>query len=135
MLDVPRAADRGLGEQRRQRAPDERADRDDLVAAVLAGDREVVDVQQRELGAPADDELRAVGALAGLADPQPDAAPAVVTFADGAEDRRLDGVGREIQRQRDLPRLGGRSTIAIAATRRDQGRQDGEGGERARSDA
>ena len=59
-LEVARAADAGLGDERGERAADERADRDQ-VGAALARDREVVDVEHAEVDLPAGDELERVG--------------------------------------------------------------------------
>ena len=124
--------DRGLGQERRERPPDERADRDDVRGTVLAGDRQVVDVEQRELRATAEHELGAVRSLAGLADAQADAVPAVEALPDGGEDRRLHGVRREVQRERHV---GGRARcrrcVGLTATKDDHGRQDRECGEHA----
>jgi hypothetical protein len=95
-----------------------------------------VDVQQRELRATGDDELDAIRALAGLTDAQPDAMAAILALPDGREDRRLDRVGGEIERQRERPRRRGVLTAtAVATASRRKQREDGDDDDQARVDA
>ena len=105
-----------LRDQRRQRLADERADRDE-VAARLARDREVVDVEHAELDLPARHELERVRAGAGLADLQRVA---------GHVDRRVDRVGHEVERDRDRLRRRRRAVGDVVAA------PDGEHGEQRR---
>jgi hypothetical protein len=77
---------------------DDRADADQ-VEAPLAGDREIVDVEDRELGPAAREQLRRVGGGGGLADRQPDAGVLVGAARLRRVDAGVDGVGLEVQDQ------------------------------------
>ena len=65
-LEVARARDLRLGDDRGQRTLDDRHDPHD-VAPLLAGEGEIVDVEDRELRAPREQELDAVGGGDGAA--------------------------------------------------------------------
>jgi hypothetical protein len=116
-LEVARPLDRGLRDQRCERSPDERGDGDDIGPA-RARDREVVDVEHADVDAPAGDQLERIRARAGLADLQPHALLAVAPLLHCRLDRRVHGVGDEVQRENDR----GRRLVALAASaaRRDE---------------
>ena len=84
------------GDHRRQRALDDRH-HPDQVEALLAGDPEVVDVEDRELGAAGGEQLRGVGRFARLVDRQVDPGVLVEALAPGRVDPRVDRVGDEIE--------------------------------------
>ena len=107
MLDVRQR------EHRRQRRLDDRHDADE-VAALLAGEREVVDVEDREVGAAGDEQLDRVGRVRRRADVQLDAERGVVAARDRHVDAGVDGVGLEVQQQRRRAVRG----VALAVPRR-----------------
>ena len=88
-----------LGEDRGERALHQREDADD-VAALGAREREVVDVEDREVGAPGEQELRRVGAAGRRADAEVNALGLVIAAAHGGEDAGVHAVGREVEQQR-----------------------------------
>ena len=79
--------DARLREDRRERPLDDRQHADD-VAALLAGEREVVDVEDRHLRAAACEQPDRVGRLGRRADAQLDALGAVVVARERRVDRR-----------------------------------------------
>ena len=89
----------GRRDHRRQRALDDRHRADD-VEALLAGDPEVVDVEDREVGAPGGEEFRHRAGVAGLAHLEVDAGVVVEAVALRRVDTGVDGVGREIEHER-----------------------------------
>jgi hypothetical protein len=93
--------DRGLCEHGRERALHERHHADD-VAALLAREPEVVDVEDRHVGAARLQQLQRVGRGARLADLQLDALGLVVAALGRHVDAGVDGVGREVEQQRRL---------------------------------
>ncbi len=128
-LEVARGLHARLGEDRRQRLLDERHDADE-VAAALARDREVVDVEDREVGAPGDEQLDRVRRVRRHADAQVDAQRVVIAALDGGVDARVHGVWLEVQQQRRG--AVGRGLLAVGAAARE--RQAG-GGEQQREEA
>ena len=95
-LEVARPRDLRLGDDGGERALHEGHDPDD-VAPLLAGEREVVDVEDRELRAPAEQELDAVGRGRRRRDAQVDALGAVEVALQRQVDAGVDGVGLEVQ--------------------------------------
>ncbi len=77
----------------------------DDVTALLARQREVVDVEHRELGATREQQPQPLRGRGRLADPKVDALGAVIASCDGREDSRVDRVGGEIEHER-RPDLG-----------------------------
>ena len=96
---LARAPHARLREHRRQRALDDRHHADE-VAALLARQPEVVDVEDREVGPAGLQQLQRVGRGAGPADRQPHALRVVVAALDGQVDPGVHGVGREVEQQR-----------------------------------
>ena len=90
---------RGLGEHGGERALDERHHAHE-VASLLARDPEVVDVEDRHVGAAALQQLQRVGRRARLADLELDALGGVEAALRGDVDPRVDGVRREVEQQR-----------------------------------
>ena len=86
------------GDHRGQRALHDRHHADQVEAA-LAGDPEVVDVEDREVGAAGGEQLRRVGRFARLADRQVDAGVAVEALGLRRVDPGVDRVGGEIEHQ------------------------------------
>ena len=82
-LEVLRRADLRLGEHGRERPLHERHHADDVVP-LLAGEPEVVDVEDRHVGAPGFEQLERVGRRAGRAHRQLDALGLVVLRAPSA---------------------------------------------------
>jgi hypothetical protein len=97
-LQVARPPDALPRHERRQRLGHQRADRDD-VDALLARDRQVVDVEHAEVELPAGHELQRVGSGARAADRQPDAVRRVGMGPHRREQRCMDRVRREVERQ------------------------------------
>ena len=123
-LEVAGAPDRAAarGDDRRQRPLDDRHRADD-VEALLAGDPEVVDVEDREVDAAGGEQFRHRAGVAGLADLEVDAGVLVVAAALRRVDPGMDGVGREIEHQR---RALGRARFSAAPAAGGAGeRQDG----------
>ena len=82
---------------------------------VLAGDPEVVDVEDREVGPAGREQLRRVGRFARLADRQVDAGVAVEALLAGRVDARVDRVGGEIEHERRAFRRARFSAASAAA--------------------
>ncbi len=99
-VEVAGAADRavGAGDHRGQRGVDDRH-HPDQVEAALAGDPEVVDVEDREVGAAGGEQLRRVGRFARQVDCEVDAGPLVEALRLRCVDAAVDGVGREIEHE------------------------------------
>ncbi len=95
-LEVARPRDLRLGDDGGQRALHEGHDADD-VAPLLAGEGQVVDVEDRELRAPAEQELDAVGRGRRRRDAQVDALGAVEVALQRQVDAGVHGVGLEVQ--------------------------------------
>ena len=107
----------------RERAVDDRADADQVEAA-LAREREVVDVEDRELRPVAGEELRRVGRRRRLADVERDAGVVVVAVGERRVDAGVHGVGLEIEHEGRLVR-GARFSTVVAAAGNRQRREDG----------
>jgi hypothetical protein len=86
----------GAGDHGGQRCADDRH-YPDQVEAALAGDPEVVDVEDRELGASAGEQLRGIAGFPRLLDPQVDAGVLVETLGGGDVDAAVDRVRGEIE--------------------------------------
>ena len=115
-LEVARAADAlvAAGEHRGQRPLHDRH-QPDQVEAALAGDAEVVDVEDREVGAAGGEQLRRVGRFAGLVDLQVDSRVGVEALAPRGVDPGVDRVGREIEDQARASRRARFSAAPAAA--------------------
>ena len=87
----------------------------DQVEPVLAGDPEVVDVEDREVGAAGLQQLRRVGRFARLVDRQVDSVVVVEALALRRVDAGVDRVGREIEHQRRALRRARFSAAPAAA--------------------
>ena len=122
-LEVARPGDPGLRDDRRERDLDEGHD-PDHVAALLAGEGQVVDVEDRELRAPAEQELDAVGRGRGRLDAQVDALRAVEVALQRQVDAGVDRVGLEVEDE--LRRLVGTVLGVARAARRDERGDEGE---------
>ena len=92
-FEVARPADRGVGEHGRERALDDGHDADE-VSPALPRDREVVDVEHRQLCAAAEQQAHRVGGRGRRLHAQVDARLAVQPPARGGVDAGVDGVGR-----------------------------------------
>ena len=122
-LEVARPADRGVGEHGRERALDDGHDADE-VAPALPRDREVVDVEHRQLCAAAEQQAHGVGRRGRRLHAQVDARLAVQPPARGGVDAGVDGVRREVEQQRRVDRrLGrrGRAPRVVVAAPCEQG--------------
>jgi hypothetical protein len=95
-LQVARPRDLGLGDDGGQRALHEGHHADD-VAPLLAGQGQVVDVEDRELRAPGEQELDAVGRGRRRRDAQIHALGAVEVALQGQVDAGVHGIGLEVQ--------------------------------------
>ena len=120
-LEVRGRADRRLREHRRERPLHERHHADD-VAPLLAREPEVVDVEDRHVGASGLEQLERVGRRARLADLELDALRLVVAALGRHVEPGVDRVRREVEQQRRLgarPVLaGGRAAAAASRPRR-----------------
>ena len=104
----------GAGDHRGQRALHDRHHADQVEAA-LAGDPEVVDVEDREVGAAGREQLRRVGRFARLADVEVDPGVSVEALGRGRVDAGVDRVRGEIEHQRRAFRRARFSAVPAAA--------------------
>ena len=102
-LELARARDLALGDHRRQRLLHEGAD-SDQVLPLLARETEVVDVDDRKVGASRRQELERVGRRRRLAHDEVDPVRAVALVGDRLEDPGVRGVRREVERRRNAGR-------------------------------
>ena len=123
-LEVLRRADARLGEHGGERRLDERHHADE-VAALLARQAEVVDVEDRHVGAAALEQLQRVGRRARLADRQLDALGGVEAALDRDVEAGVHRVGREVEQQRGLLV---RAVLAAGAAAARAGPRAGRGG-------
>ena len=126
-----RTASRSRGDHRRERALDDRADADEVEAA-LAGEREVVDVEDREL-APARlaSSFGASVDADGSRTSSVDARVVVVAVGERRVDAGVDGVGLEVEHEGRLVRGARFSTVV---RRRPPMAERGEDGRQRRGD-
>ena len=110
-LELARSRDLRLGDDGGQRALHDGHDPDD-VAPLLAGEGEIVDVEDRELRAAGEQELDAVGRGGRRRDAEVDALGAVEVALQGQVDAGVHRVGLEVQ---DQP--GGLVGAALGAVR------------------
>ena len=119
------------GDHRGQRALHDRGDGDEVDAA-LAGDAEVVDVEDREVGAARLQQLGGVRAARRLADLEVDARVLEVAAGAGGVERGVDGVGLEVEHQGRAFRRARFSAATVAAG--GHGRAQRQGGRQQRGD-
>jgi len=116
--ELARAVDGGRGDHRGQRPLDDRQDPDDVLA-VLAGDGEVVDVEDREVGAAGLQQPDRVGRRRRRDHVQADAGGGVEMPGDRGVDADMDWVGGEVQ---DEGRAGRRVARAAGSATAGEGR-------------
>jgi hypothetical protein len=120
-LEVPRPANGGPRDHRCQRALDDRHHADH-VETMLARDRKVVDVQDRELNRSRLQQLGGVRRRRGLLDVEIGAGLLVVALMQRRVDPGVDGVRLEVENEgRSL----GSARFSTASAGRERGRADG----------
>ena len=112
-LEVAGAGDVGLGEHGGQRQLGDRR-HPDHVGALLASQREVVDVHHGEVGAPGVQRLHRIRGGRRLLHLQRDALGLVEAAGDRRVDAGMDGVGGEVEYKRGVP-VGRSLAVAAAA--------------------
>jgi hypothetical protein len=120
---------RSAGDHRRERTLDDRR-HPDHVEPALPGERQVVDVEDRELGAAGLEQLRRVGRRGRLADGQIDAAVGERAVGERRVDASVHGVGLEVEDEGRLVRGARFSTVPATGREAD----DGEDGRQRRGD-
>ena len=114
------------GEHGGQRALDDGHDADE-VGAALAGQAQVVDVEDREVGLAGLQEPQRVGRLTRAADVELGALGAVVAARRGHVDAGVHGVGLEVEQERlALPADGALAAAAGRERGRRRGKEDDE---------
>ena len=120
-FEIARALDVLDREHGRQRALNERHHADELAGVLLLGQCQIVDVHVGHVGPSGAQQLDGVRTARGHLDLQPDALFAVVSAGRRQVRAGVDGVRREVQKQRRLPRGFRRSPTVIAATTHEHG--------------